>query len=249
MNESPSPSAIRGILLDIEGTTTPISFVHDVLFPFARARIHSFLESHWDEEEVVSDLSLLRAQHSEDIGQGATPPPLIDQPRDAQIESFTKYIHWLIDQDRKVTGLKSLQGRIWREGYLDGSLRAPLFTDVLPALERWTRAGLKVAIFSSGSVLAQQLLFAHTEAGDVTGFIDRNFDTNTGSKTTSKSYQKIAATWRLPAAQILFISDVVTELDAAAEAGMHTLLCLRPGNPPQPRAEHQAVFSFDDVLK
>src|SRR4030095_13483316 len=237
MNESPSLSGIRGILLDIEGTTTPISFVHDVLFPFERARIESFLESHWALVEVVSDLDLLRTQHSEDFGQGAAPTPLIDQPRHAQIESFTKYIHWLIDQDRKVTGLKSLQGRIWKEGYLDGSLRAPLFTDVLPALERWTRAGLNVAIFSSGSLLAQQLLFAHTEAGDVTGFIDSNFDTNTGSKTTSNSYQKIAATWRLPAAKILFISDVVTELDAAAEAGMQTRLCIRPGNPRQPRPE------------
>jgi enolase-phosphatase E1 len=238
---------VRGLLLDIEGTTTPISFVHEVLFPFARTRVSSFLTAHWDSSEVISDVALLRGQHTTDREQGATPPPLIKAPNTAQIESITNYIHWLIDRDRKSTGLKSLQGQIWKQGYLDGTLRAPLFADVPPALARWQRAGLKVSIFSSGSVLAQQLLFAHTEAGDLTGFIDAYFDTTTGAKASPESYEKIAAALRLDASQVLFISDVVAELDAAHAAGMETLLCLRPGNHPQPASHHQTIDSFAGV--
>lgn len=237
----------RGLLLDIEGTTTPISFVHEVLFPFARARVGGFLRAHWNSSEVISDLALLRESHATDGEQGATPPPLLSEPGHAQIESITHYIHWLIDHDRKSTGLKSLQGKIWKEGYLDGTLRAPLFADVRPALERWQRAGLKVGIFSSGSVLAQQLLFAHTETGDVTGFIEAYFDTTTGAKASSESYAKIAAALRLGPAQVRFISDVVSELDAAREAGMETLLCLRPGNHPQPASHHRAIDSFAGI--
>ena len=248
-NYRPITAGIRGILLDIEGTTTPISFVHEVLFPFARDRVGSFLTAHWDSAEVISDLALLREQHATDTEQGATPPPLIEAPPDAHIESITGYIHWLIDQDRKSTGLKSLQGKIWKDGYLERTLRAPLFADVLPALERWQGAGLKVGIFSSGSVLAQQLLFAHTEAGDAARFIDAYFDTTTGAKASSESYEKIAAALSLDASQVLFISDVVAELDAARGAGMEALLCLRPGNHPQPASDHQAIESFGGVPK
>ncbi len=220
-----------------------------MLFPFARGRVGSFLSANWDSAEVRSDVALLREQHATDTEQGATPPPLTGAPPDALIESITGYIHWLIDQDRKSTGLKSLQGRIWKDGYRDGTLRAPLFADVLPALERWQDAGLKVSIFSSGSVLAQQLLFAHTETGDATRFIDAYFDTTTGAKTSSESYEKIAAALGLDESQVLFISDVVSELDAARGAGMEALLCLRPGNHPQPANDHQAIDSFEGVPK
>ncbi len=240
---------IRGILLDIEGTTTPISFVHDVLFPFARTRVAAFLAEQANSDEVIADLDLLRAQHRQDVEQGKAPPPLTNSSRDEQTASLTQYIHWLIDQDRKTTGLKSIQGKIWKRGYQDRDLQAPLFADVLPALERWQRDGLKVAIFSSGSVLAQKLLFAHTEAGDVTGLIDAYFDTNTGSKTASSSYQKIAEHLGLSAPEIVFVSDVVAELDAAAAAGMQTRLCIRPGNSPQPWSErHQTNASFEGLM-
>jgi enolase-phosphatase E1 len=248
MNNSRLTTAVtRGILLDVEGTTTPISFVHEVLFPFARARVGNYLTTHWDSAEIISDVALLREQHAADTAHGATPPALIKAPPQAHIESITGYIHWLIDQDRKSTGLKSLQGKIWKEGYQDGTLRAPLFADVPAALERWQRAGLKVGIFSSGSVLAQQLLFAHTEAGDVTGFIEAYFDTTTGAKTSSDSYEKIATALSVNASQVVFISDVVSELDAARGAGMETLLCLRPGNHSQPASHHQAIDSFDGI--
>lgn len=240
---------VAAILLDIEGTTTPIAFVHDVLFPFARARAGSFLTAHWDSADVAADIALLRAEHAADFAQGLTPPSLTDSSRETAIESITNYAHWLIDQDRKSTGLKSLQGKIWKRGYQDGTLKAPVFADVPPALERWQHEGLKVGIFSSGSVLAQKLLFAHAESGDLSRFIDFYFDTTTGPKTARGSYVEIAAKMGLTTSEILFISDVIGELDSAAGAGMQTLLSLRPGNSPQPPGVHKIIRSFDDVAR
>ena len=130
---------------------------------------------------------------------------------------------------------------------MDGSLKSQVFEDVAPALERWRAAGLKVSIFSSGSVLAQQLLFAHTNAGDLTKFIDGYFDTNTGKKGEAESYRRIAAEMGLEPSEIVFISDVVDELDAAEEAGMKTLLSVRQGNPIQAPTHHQAIDNFDEL--
>jgi len=223
---------VRGILLDIEGTTTPIAFVHEVLFSYARAHARDFLIK--DSDEVRADVALLREEHAADKRNNLQPP-----------ESIPDYIDWLIDRDRKSTALKSLQGKIWRQGYLDGSLKSQVFADVAPAFERWRRAGLKIGIFSSGSVLAQQLLFAHTDAGDLTGFIDDYFDTNVGKKGDAESYRKIAAAMDLEPSEILFISDVVAELEAAQESGMRTLLSIRPGNSPQEWP--QMTISFDSV--
>ena len=244
---APIERKVRRILLDIEGTTTPIAFVHEVLFPYARSRIRDFLAAHWGSAELSADLADLREQYAADIEQGLTPPRWTDGPRDAEIDSTTEYVHWLIDQDRKSTGLKSLQGKIWEQGYLDETLKAPLFADVLPALERWQHAGIKIGIFSSGSVLAQKLLFAHTEAGDVTPYINAYFDTTTGPKTSIDSYGEIASALRLPRSEVLFISDVIGELDAARAAGLQTLLCVRPDNPPQPPGDHQVIQSFDEI--
>lgn len=226
---------VRGILLDIEGTTTPIAFVHEVLFSYARAHARDFLERNKDSDDVQADVALLREEHAADLSQNLQPP-----------ESIADYIDWLIDRDRKSTGLKSLQGKIWRQGYLEGTLKSQVFPDVAPALERWHTAGLRISIFSSGSVLAQQLLFAHTDAGDLTKFIDDYFDTNVGKKGEAESYRRIAAAVGLEPDEILFISDVVTELTAAKEAGMKTLLSIRPGNSPQ---QHwpDAIESFDSV--
>ena len=236
-------SSFRGILLDIEGTTTPIAFVHDVLFSYARTHAKEFLAKNFELDEVHADLALLREEHAHDVSQDRDPPFL-----SAEINSIAAYIDWLIAQDRKSTGLKSLQGKIWRQGYLDGSLKAQVFADVAPALERWHATGSSINIFSSGSVLAQQLLFAHTDAGDLTRFIDNYFDTNIGNKAEVESYRRIASALKLAPHEIVFISDVVTELDAASAAGMNTLLSFRPGNPPQPAAEkYQAIHSFDEL--
>jgi enolase-phosphatase E1 len=239
---------IHAILLDIEGTTTPISFVYDVLFPFARSQVKEYLAAHFDQPEVRADVSYLREEHDTDVSRNLNPPTLLAGPGEAVIDSLVVYVHWLMDRDRKSTGLKSLQGKIWQRGYQEGILRAQVFPDVPPALERWHRAGFKVSIFSSGSVLAQELLFAHTEAGDLTPFLAQYFDTTTGPKTAADSYRHIATALAVPPARVLFISDVVAELDGASAADMRTLLSLRPGNHPQPATEaHPIVETFDEI--
>ena len=241
MTESLSSAGIRGILLDIEGTTTPIAFVHEVLFTYARQHVQDYLVQH--AHALSDDIALLRAEHARDEASGAQPPPLTDDPA-----TIASYVHWLIDRDRKSTGLKSLQGKIWREGYTVGTLKAQVFSDVRPAFARWQSAGLSVNIFSSGSVLAQQLLFAHTEDGDLTPFIKDYFDTNVGAKGDAESYRRIANNMNLSPVEILFISDVVTELAAAVEAGMKTRLSIRPGNQPQPDPDRfQIIQTFDEI--
>jgi enolase-phosphatase E1 len=248
MTSSLLTADIRAILLDIEGTTTPIAFVHEVLFAYARSQVRNFLADQLGSAELAADLARLRDEHAVDTIQNLQPPALVEAPRDAEIVSFAEYVGWLIDRDRKSPGLKSLQGKIWKQGYLDGTLKAELFADVAPALERWHRAGLKISIFSSGSALAQRLLFAHTEGGDLSGFISNYFDTTIGSKTEVQSYRQIAAALGLTASEALFISDVVGELDAASAAGMQTLLCVRPGNHPQSLADrYQIIQSFDET--
>jgi enolase-phosphatase E1 len=244
-----STPGIHAFVLDIEGTTTPIAFVHDVLFSYARSRVRDYLAAHFGSDELRGDIVALREEHSSDVKQNLRPPTLADGPADAEIDFLVGYINWLIDRDRKSRGLKSLQGKIWKQGYLDGALKAPLFPDVAPALERWRRAGLKISIFSSGSSLAQKLLFAHTEVGDLTALIDNYFDTTGGSKTDVESYRRIASTLDLPASEVLFISDVVAELEAASKAGMQTRLCIRPGNPPQGSSElYQTIHSFNEIV-
>jgi len=228
--------SIRAILLDIEGTTTPIAFVHDVLFPYARKHVRDYLARHLDDEAVRADIRLLRDEaKSEGI-----------QANDN--DGIITYVNHLIDLDRKSTALKSLQGKIWHEGYTDCSLRAQVFADVAPALKRWRAGGLNVSIFSSGSVLAQQLLFAHTEAGDLTPFISYYFDTGVGKKGEAESYRRIAEAIKLQPREILFVSDIVAELVAAREAGMKTALSIRSGNQMQDsRDEFPIIHSFDEL--
>ena len=221
----------RGILLDIEGTTTPIAFVYDVLFPFARSRAAEYIKD--------ADLTELKREYDQDVLASTNPPPWSDGP--------VRYIHWLMDQDRKSTALKNIQGKIWLEGYESGELRGEVFPDVAPALERWRRSHIDVRIFSSGSVLAQRLLFSTTNAGDLTKSLNGYFDTTTGPKNDATSYTRIAASFGIPAADILFISDVTRELDAAGTAGMQTLLCVRPGNQAQPPHNHAIVTSLAEV--
>jgi enolase-phosphatase E1 len=165
------------------------------------------------------------------------------------IDSIITYVNWLIERDRKSPALKSLQGKIWEQGYRDGSLKAPLFDDVVPNLQRLRQEGLGISIFSSGSVLAQKLLFGHTETGDHTDFIDQYFDTEVGSKVESASYARIAQRLTLSPEAIIFVSDVTTELKAARDAGMATLLCVRPGNQPQYASEQfEVIHSFSEIL-
>lgn len=221
----------RGILLDIEGTTTPITFVYDVLFPFARKHAHE----HWNAE----DERALKTEYEADIARGLHPP--------AWSSGAMEYVYWLMDQDRKSTALKALQGRIWQEGYRRGELQGAVFEDVPAALERWHRNGKDVRIYSSGSVLAQKLIFSTTPYGDLTRFLRGYFDTTTGPKTEPSSYAAIASAFALPPPEILFISDVTRELDAASAAGLQVLLSVRPGNPPQPAHPYPSTVAFTSV--
>ena len=241
-------AGIRAILLDIEGTTTPVSFVYDVLFPFAREHVTQFLEQHLETPELHEPLELLRQEHAVDAQQIPGLPNLGSRSRAEQISSLVKYINWLMDRDRKSTGLKALQGKIWELGYRAGSLQADVYPDVASAFERWRNLGARIAIFSSGSVLAQRLLFGHTNTGDLRPFIDDYFDTTVGAKNQPESYQAIANVLGAKPSETLFLSDVSRELDAAETAGMFSLLCIRPGNHPQPDIDrYEIIHSFDEV--
>jgi enolase-phosphatase E1 len=237
-------------LLDIEGTTSPVSFVYDTLFPYARRRVDDYVISHSADKALQADLRLLAQENALDRAKGAPviyyPQPLSQDPGET-LQSSISYLLWLMDQDRKSTALKSVQGKIWAEGYERGDLHSDVFPDVPPALERWRRAA-RIAIYSSGSVEAQKYLFRYTTAGDLTVFIDAYFDTHTGPKVEASSYSKIAAALNSLPGDILFISDSIRELDAARDAGMTTLLSLRPGNAGiLDRRDHSAIHSFDNL--
>jgi len=238
---------VRLYLLDIEGTAAPLTLTSELLFPYARAHFAGFLRQHGGDADVLADLALLAEENSAE-----TDPARPKFERDAPDPdsgtgetSALRYLFWLMDRDRKSTALKSLQGKIWKAGFESGELKGTLFADVPPALERWSK-NAKVAIYSSGSVEAQRLLFSHTTVGDLTSMISGYFDTRTGPKMESMSYAAIAAAIGVAPAEILFFSDVVRELDAAREAGCRTRLVIRPGNAPVEDAHrHQTISSFD----
>lgn len=229
---------LAGILVDVEGTTTAISFVYDVLFPFAAARLEAACARQGEDAAVAGAVAHLRQEHQADEAAGLAPPPFGDG---------APYARHLMAEDRKSTGLKALQGLIWQEGYRTGELKAHAFPDVPATLARWQARGLRLRVFSSGSVLAQKLLFGHTEAGDLTAFFEGYHDTTTGPKQEPASYQAIAQDWGLPPASILFLSDVPAELDAARTAGMRTGLVKRPGNRPVDAGGHPVYESFAEI--
>jgi len=224
---------LKAVLLDIEGTTTSLEFVTGTLFGFARERLHDFLRRR--SPELKEDLRLLLAEWGADRAAGLLPPSWEGGSPEA-------YIRWLMGRDRKATGLKALQGHLWREGYEQGLLRGHVYDDVKPALKRWTAAGLTVAIFSSGSVQAQRLLFAHSVAGDLTAYLSAYFDTTTGPKREPESYRTICDELGVAPGALVFLSDTIEELDAAQEAGCRTRLVIR-GSP-----RHPAVRSLADVV-
>lgn len=220
---------IAAVLLDIEGTTTPISFVQDVLFPYARAALPDFLAAHGADPEAAAAVSEVRRL----------------APGRAVLDTL---LHWM-DQDAKVTPLKTLQGLVWRSGYADGALRGTLYPDVAPCLRRWSTAGLRLAVFSSGSSEAQRLLFAHTPEGDLSGLFSGFFDTRVGSKREAESYDRLAIALGLPAAELLFLSDVEAELDAAATAGLRTCQLVRAEDATVPSDRHATAADFTAVAR
>ena len=263
-------------LLDVEGTVAPLSLVTEQLFPYARAHFESFLKQSiaefeqkgdaveprdFGEGSVLWDLAMLRRENRAEPDSEA-PQILPDSvselasKRDPESVSMTpaygiprilKYIYWLMDRDRKSTALKSLQGKIWKAGFESGELKGTLFDDVPEALKRWS-TDARVAIYSSGSVEAQRLLFRYSIFGDLTPCIAGYFDTRTGAKAASASYAAIAEAMNVAPAEVLFLSDVVRELDAAREAGCRTRLVVREGNVPvEDTHGHRVLESFKDL--
>jgi enolase-phosphatase E1 len=239
---------IRAVILDIEGTTTPMAFVAEVLFPFARAHLREFLESPRHAEDMAEVVRRLSAEHAADLHAGAAPPrwaPSSQNDRDG----LPAYVEWLMDRDRKSPGLKLLQGLIWQRGYQAGQLRGQVYPDVPPAIRRWRAAGVMVAIYSSGSELAQRRLFESTPAGDLTPLLSGFFDTSVGAKTSVESYARIAERLGQQSGACVFISDVTMELTAAKAAGFETALSLRPGNAIQPDAAGwRTIHTFDGII-
>jgi len=241
--------SITAVLLDIEGTTTPIDFVYNILFPYAREHMRPYLAEHLASIDVQSAVRDLLRENAEDARQGFDSPRLAEDAEIASLDDLVAYLHWLMDQDRKSTPLKTLQGKIWEDGYRKGILRSQIFEDVPQALRRWHEQGKEIHIYSSGSVLAQKLLFAYSEAGDLTALIDGYFDTNIGAKTNADSYRRITTALEREPAEIMFLSDRITELDAAADAGLAAVLCVRPGNDPQiTPVTHRVIHTFDQTL-
>jgi enolase-phosphatase E1 len=239
----PRPSKSLGaVLTDIEGTTTSISFVYDILFPYAAARLDDYCGRTAPEPGLAAALARLRQEHdAETTAQGIVLAPHGDGA------NLADYARRLMAEDRKSTGLKLLQGVIWEEGYLSGTIQGHVFPDVPEALKAWRAAGCRLRVFSSGSVHAQKLLFGHTAVGDLTPLFEGFHDTTTGPKREAPAYAAIAAAYGLPAEEILYLSDVREELDAAAAAGMRTGLLVRPGNRPAEPGPHARYGDFAEI--
>ena len=213
-------SGIRYVLTDIEGTTTSVKFVYDVLFPYFREHIGELRDLKQDPEvqkafrqtvELAQSLEGRRLRSEEDI--------------------ISTLYRWSVE-DRKITPLKTLQGLLWDKGYRSGEIKGHVYPDVASCLKNWHVQGLGLAVFSSGSVAAQKLIFGYSEAGDLSIFFSHYFDTNTGGKREAATYPKIAEELGVAAHQILFLSDIREELEAADEAGFQTVQLVRPGTDP-----------------
>lgn len=221
---------IRALITDIEGTTTDIAFVHKVLFPYARAELPSFLRAQAEQPQVAAELRAAAA--------------LAERPDATLEELIDQLIRW-IDEDRKATPLKNLQGQIWKAGYENGDFRGHVYPDAHQGLSRWHGEGARLGVYSSGSIPAQKLLFGYSDFGDMRPLFQAWFDTTTGPKREVASYRSITRELNLPPADILFLSDVTAELDAAREAGLQTIHLVRDES--ITRTDHEAVASFDDI--
>ena len=219
---------IRAVVTDIEGTTTPIAFVRDVLFPYARTRLPAFLA---------------------ETGGSAETAALVEETRrlSGGQEPLEALLAWM-DEDAKAGPLKAIQGLIWDEGYANGGLVGALYPDVAPNLKRLRAAGLRLFVYSSGSLQAQRLLFGHSVAGDLAGSFDGFFDTAVGGKREASSYRRLADAAGFACEEMLFLSDVAEELAAASAAGMATLQIVRTGDRTVPAPGFAQAASFDGVL-
>ena len=221
---------IKAIVTDIEGTTSSLSFVKDVLFPYAREHLGNYLRSHSSEEKIISLLDDVREEAGGDL----------------DLEGIIAQLEQWIDEDKKITVLKSLQGLIWETGYQRGDFHGHIYDDARQKLEEWQQQGIKLYVYSSGSVYAQKLLFGHTECGDLNKLFTGYFDTRIGGKMEADSYRNILKTIGCDGNEILFLSDIEKELDAAREAGMHTIWLVRDRETDK-SASHFQVKDFNAI--
>ena len=235
----------RGILLDIEGTTSSVSFVYDVMFPFVHRELDKYVCVNWGSAALNEVCDLM----AKDAGSESFVVWCGNETEvGKQQEQLREEVLRLMDGDVKATGLKALQGLIWRSGFESGEMRAHVYDDVLPAIQAWNNAGCDVRIFSSGSIAAQKLFFGHTVIGNMLHLFQGHYDTTTGPKKEAASYRAIAQGFGLLTTQILFLSDVPDELDAARAAGLQTGLCKRSGNAEVAVGHgHPEITSFDQI--
>ncbi len=234
-----------GILLDIEGTTSSVRFVYDVMFPFVRRELDKYLCTNWGSAALNEVCDLI----AKDVGYESFVTWCGNEIEVGKQQQLLRAeVLRLMDRDVKATGLKALQGLIWQSGFESGEMRAHVYDDVLPAIQAWSNAGCNVRIFSSGSIAAQKLFFRHTVAGNMLHLFQDHYDTTTGSKKETASYRAIALGFGLPPPQILFLSDVPAELEAARAAGLQTCLCKRPGNAEVSAGHgHPEIMSFNQI--
>jgi enolase-phosphatase E1 len=251
-----APTSFRHVLLDIEGTTCPVTFVSEVLFPYATKRLEAFLEQNASDPIVMELLQQVEQAWEQDPDPSAqalreteTKTTNWPNPTQAAPHLVAPYLLWLIRMDRKLAPLKELQGLIWEDGYRSGALRAPLYKDVAPALERWRDAGLGMSVYSSGSVKAQQLLYQYSSAGDLRHIFSHWFDTRIGSKQESASYEMICEQLVTPCHQVLFISDSPGEVKAAQRAGLAVLYSNREQEttPQHDNGDFTTIDSFSSI--
>lgn len=256
-------SSLRHVLLDIEGTTCPVQFVSDVLFPYAAREVSAYLTRHGHEHDIQTLLAELQKSwiQQEDpeacalLQESAIARQSQESESDKQSSSAPKdltsallpYIDWLIRRDRKVTAWKDLQGRIWQEGYARGELKADLFPEISRILRRWKELGLELSVYSSGSVAAQQLLYGHSQEGDLRPLFSHWFDTRIGAKQEMSSYQAILEVLGCMPAEVLFISDSTAELAAASAAGLQVIFSNREGNPERDSAGYASIQSLEEI--
>jgi enolase-phosphatase E1 len=221
---------IKAIVTDIEGTTSSLSFVKDVLFPYARAQMGEFIQQHADEPAIAALIEDVRREAGEDLS----------------LDGVIKTLEQWIDADKKITPLKALQGLLWETGYQQGDFKGHIYSDAKQQLEQWHQQGIKLYVYSSGSVHAQKLLFGYTEYGDLNYLFNGYFDTRIGAKIEPESYRHIAEAIKLPANEILFLSDVKPELDAAKVADMQTTWLVRDSDL-DPQAPHSQVKDFSVI--
>ena len=223
--------SVRAILTDIEGTTTSVRFVFDVLFPYARGHLAEYVRAHADQPAVREQLAAVAREAGRELDDEA---------------AIAQLIRW-IDEDKKITPLKALQGMIWQAGYRNGNFTGHIYPDAVAKLREWHGAGVDLYVYSSGSVQAQKLIFGFSDAGDLTPLFSGYFDTQVGGKREADSYRKIVEEISLPAGEILFLSDIAEELDAAAQAGMQTMQLMRESDGTQATDRHPTAADFNAI--